>query len=759
MRTNPYCLLLKIIIFVVVRLKNGGQLKHRILQIWLFVCFFISVPYVSLATDGSIGMKRHREPVDSILDSILCYSSRYEKIIGSYNAELYIKRSMQVKKNNFLLYFAPYTLRQAKKVKNNITESLNELHYTFPNIYDQKVKAIYGNNINMEGISNIMAPYFHINVYSSSTLLYNKLISQLALNARNYYTYKIDSVFGTGDSVRYKIRIIPKNLSYQLVSGYMVVSDQSWKVRELYLEGRSEYMRYNVKIVMGKKGNEEYLPIKYEIDVFVNLLGNVIDINFTARLTYQEIQLTKPEFPRSIKSRYNLTEAFSLSCNKDSCITDSVQFARLRPLPLSNHEKLLYRDYAIHRDSLYLIGKAKKRDLNFWGQTGEFLLSSYILDFSSMGNVKFSPIINPFLLSYNHIDGFSYRQEFKYNRLFADDRLLRVVPKMGYNFKRSEFYWGISSDYDYCPAKRASIHVSFGNGNRIYSSKVVESIKNIPDSLFNFDELNLDYFKDLYFDINHSQEVMNGLFIKAGFTIHQRDAVKPSKIVVLQPMPPSKSSEDLLYGLKTRYVSFAPRLQVSWTPGQYYYLKGKRKINLNSKYPTFSFDYERGIKGVMNSTGRYERIELDMQHHISLGLMRDIYYRAGTGAFTNTHEFYFVDYANLSKHNLPVGWYDDIGGVFQLLDGRWYNSSKQYLRAHFTYQAPFMWIRHLKKYTSYVTNERIYVSALSVPHLNPYIELGYGIGTHVFDAGLFVNFEKTSFKQIGFKFTFELFNR
>ena len=100
-------------------------------------------------------------------------------------------------------------------------------------------------------------------------------------------------------------------------------------------------------------------------------------------------------------------------------------------------------------------------------------------------------------------------------------------------------------------------------------------------------------------------------------------------------------------------------------------MNGKRKINLRSFYPTFSVDYERGIKDVFKSTGEYERIEFDLQHQIRLGLMRNIYYRFGFGAFTNQDELYFVDFVNFSRHNLPVGWNDEIGGVFQVLDGRW----------------------------------------------------------------------------------------
>ena len=54
----------------------------------------------------------------------------------------------------------------------------------------------------------------------------------------------------------------------------------------------------------------------------------------------------------------------------------------------------------------------------------------------------------------------------------SGDRLLRVVPKLGYNFKRKEFYWSINSDFDYWPRKRAALHVSVGNGCLLYTSRI-----------------------------------------------------------------------------------------------------------------------------------------------------------------------------------------------------------------------------------------------------------------------------------------------
>nr|WP_255586304.1 DUF5686 family protein [Bacteroides sp. K03] len=692
--------------------------------------------------------------VDSILYNVMTFAPFYEKIVNDYRADLYIKGKLNIRKKNFMFRYLPKMFRMQKGVREYLMESYSDLHFTAPDIYDQKVKAGYG-TVFSGGFQATMLEYFHVNVYSA-TLLYDRLLSPLAKNGKKYYRYQIDTIMGGQDNLHYKIRFIPKTKSDQLVGGYMIVSSDVWSVREIRFSGRSELLTFENLIKMGEVGDDnEFLPVRYEFKVRFNFVGNVVDGSYLASLDYSSIELKEKSKYRKEKKKFNLTESYTLRCDTNSLHLDSAYFASLRPIELMDDEKRLYEDYAFRKDTTALKPPSKRRV--FWGEIGDFLLSDLNVDLSRIGSVKCSPIINPLLLSYSGSNGFSWRQDFKYNRLFSGDKLLRIVPRIGYNFTRKEFYWSANADFDYWPQKRGAIHVNFGNGNRIYSSDVLDELKAMPDSTFDFDQIHLDYFKDLYFNFRHSIEVVNGLELSVGFSAHRRTAVEKSRFVVLNSSLPLAS--DFLDKFKDTYISFAPRVRVEWTPCLYYYMNGKRKINLRSAYPTFSVDYERGIKGIFNSTGQYERVEFDLQHHVQLGLMRNIYYRFGFGAFTNQEQLYFVDFANLARSNLPIGWNDDIGGVFQLLDGRWYNSSRKYVRAHFTYEAPFLFLRHLMKYTRYVQNERLYVNTLFVPHLNPYLEIGYGIGTHIFDVGVFVSSENWKYTEVGCKFTFELFNR
>lgn len=748
----------------------------RLLFIWIGICFLLSARQEVKAVSVSYPPDMLVLSADSIMDKVIFFAPFYERIVDSYKAELYIKGWVKIRKKNHILRFIPSMFHIRKGVKEYMMETYSDLHFTAPGIYDQKLKATVGTASEFWDMDGRLPEYFHINIYSS-TLLYDKLLSPLAPNAKKYYTYRIDTVMGEKHDLRYKIRFMPKNKSFQLVGGYMVVSDNVWSVREIRFAGRNEILRFNNLVQMGEVGEaNEFLPVHYDIGATFHFLGNVMDGNYTAVLDYKDIAQRDLSVRRKKggKSKYDLSDSYTLRGDTNASLRDTAYFNKIRPIPLSSHEETLYQDYFLRRDTLLWKNKPKSKSLEFWGQIGDALISRYTVNLANIGSIRCSPLINPFLLSYSGKSGISYRQEFKYNRLFKGDRLLRVVPRIGYNFKERVFYWRVISDFDYWPRKRAALHIEFGNGNRIYSSEVLDDLKAIPDSLFDFNQIHLDYFKDLYLNVRHSWEIINGLTLEVGLSMHRRTEVQRSRFVPNYPvMPPTKSMRvsevgssffprfdpKLLNKFRHTYNSFAPRVHVSWTPGQYYYRSGGRKVNLHSRYPTVSVDWERGFSGVLNSSGSYERIEVDLQHQIPLGLMRDFYWRLGWGAFTNQEELYFVDFVNLRRSNLPMGWNDDIGGVFQLLDGRWYNSSRKYIRGHVTYEAPFLLLRHLMKYTQYVLNERLYLNALVVPHLNPYLEVGYGIGTHLFDFGLFASFANWKYKEIGCKFTFELFNR
>ena len=60
------------------------------------------------------------------------------------------------------------------------------------------------------------------------------------------------------------------------------------------------------------------------------------------------------------------------------------------PIPLSALEDSLYRSYVYVRIRFYAYRKKKNEHLEFWGELGDMLISSYNVNLSSMGCALFS---------------------------------------------------------------------------------------------------------------------------------------------------------------------------------------------------------------------------------------------------------------------------------------------------------------------------------------------------------------------------------
>ena len=59
----------------------------------------------------------------------------------------------------------------------------------------------------------------------------------------------------------------------------------------------------------------------------------------------------------------------------------------------------------------------------------------------------------------------------------------------------------------------------------------------------------------------------------------------------------------------------------------------------------------------------------------------------------------------------------------------------------------------------YILSERFYLSQLWTPVLPSYTEVGYGIGNHIFNIGIFAGFDRWHYQSMGFKLPSSYFNK
>ena len=112
-----------------------------ILCSFLFVSFFVNFERAC----ASLPINRYSiTSVDSIISNVIECAPSYETIVHDYRAHLYVKGLLDMKKKNFTFRYLPKMFRAKRGVNEYLIESHSELHYTSPNIYDQKILATYG---------------------------------------------------------------------------------------------------------------------------------------------------------------------------------------------------------------------------------------------------------------------------------------------------------------------------------------------------------------------------------------------------------------------------------------------------------------------------------------------------------------------------------------------------------------------------------------------------------------------------------------
>lgn len=726
---------------------NSGLLG----KIVFTLIFLVAAFYLSASTPT--GKDKHRrsaldnnpystEMADSIMRSVISATSREEKTLVEYEAEIYIKGRTEILQNNILLRLAHHILPVNRKNRDMLFEMVSHSQYTAPNTYKHEIKAITGNSIPDQKKQQEALNVLNINIYSP-TINKEDLLTPISSNAFSYYKFALVGKEQLNDSTVYKIRIIPKMESQKLISGYIYILDKNWSIEKIDISGRYSFVKFNLIMSYSRNEGNFLLPKTADLTTRVSLLGNVIETvyhsSFKDRKVEWEINTNAPKTKRSL----DLTNYYSLTNSEIPIISDSTFWNKHRDKPLLDEEKALY-----HRSKVSQISNDTTRSEKYLEIT-ENLTGSINMDIKST-QLRYSGLLNPSQLGYSRTNGVTYKQRLRFTKTYNNGRELHFLPEVGFIFKRKELFLKLGSEFNYYPKRLGGLSFSIGNSYQSYSSAFMQEIKELTkDSIFNFENFDLPYFKTYFADIRHNIEVLHGLQVAAGISYYHRT---PSRKKDLEN---NQNIDDLV---NKDYNDFTPVINISYTPRMYYRMMGHKKEYLYSHYPTITAEIAQGIPGVFNSNGEYCRIEVNVQQAIPLGLCRELSYNISGGLYTEQKSIYFADFRFFGQSFFPDRWSEEIGGRFHLLRREWYNASDKYMQGHFMYESPFILLHLLKGGMSkHVLSERFYFGQLWSPVLNSYTELGYGIGNQIFNIAGFVSFRGKEYQRFGVRFAFELF--
>ena len=612
---------------------------------------------------------------------------------------LYMVFHFSSKRRNALLYLIPTMYSIARGEKEYVGESYSKLIYHSANDFLIHRQVTCGTIPHHRSVMPILFELITPNLYG--TQLYpDRILSPFHRTNRFFYKYR---VVQTGSHAIVYFR--PRSSNTQLIKGEANIDLATGRILSLYCQGEFDMLDFKIDALMNRNDEQSMLPERLITEASFKFLGNHIKSTITA---FYNCPTTLPD---SVDN-----------------VDDPVLMEKLRPMPLGKEEKSIYearqlQEQEEQNDTIHK-GNSRLKEVA-WDIIGENLINSTHKQTENI-SLNVSPLFNPLYMGYSQSKGISYKLDIGARYAWNAHRYLTLNPQLGYNFKNKQFYYTIPLRMTYNPKRNGFVELTWGNGNRTSHGALSEAFQKVMG-----DTIAMPDFKDEYFQLVNNVVAYNWLEVTTGMIYHRRQS--SDRALMRQA------------GLADEFHSFAPTLTVRLTPW--------------GKGPTLTANYERSIKGILQSNLAYERWEFDAVYKHRAKSVRILNMRLGAGFYTQRSTDYFVDYTNFRDNNLPTGWEDDWTGQFQLLDSRWYNESEYYIRSHVSYDSPLIMLSWVPLVGRIVESERFYLSALSIQHTRPYFELGYGFQTRFFSTGIFASFLNTQYQSFGCKFTIELFRK
>lgn len=721
--------------------------------------------FIFLFSTTSKIFSQQEESIDTILDKTMIAAEKYSEVVEKYEAEIYMRTYIQTLKKNFLYRYThliPKFVLHNKNGTDGLIEVLSDLKFHYPNNYTADIKQLGGTFSQKDAADMLPSNLLHLNLYNEMSSN-ERFFMPLRKNSKKYYKYELNRTFTKDGITFYTISFTPIFKSPKLLEGTFVLEKDTWRVMQFICEGEDLASEFSIELYMGNTPTTQLLPINAVIHQKFSYFGNVVSNRNLVKINYKEITLNDN---RSKEKNLNISNFYKVRLDSVPVKNDPVFWEKTRKIPLQAMEEDLINKYYLEQT------KKKNEDLSkdtlndkknnpvAWAKT-MVMNSSYKYKAT---DIKYSGVFNPALFGYSSFDGLTYGQKLNINYELKRQSSLQVNAFVGYMFKRNELFTDISSTWNYNPTHLGKLTFSIGNGNRTYSSIFLEEIQDsLLNNGLNLKDLALDYYKDYYMRLYNTVEVVNGFSIGTGLDYHIRDAannkIDESAIVTsISNIDKSNGADGINEKFKRRNT-FAPIVTLTWTPEQYYRFERRQKIYVRSPYPTMKLEFSKGIKGILGGDSEYNRLEFDISQNIQLALMQSFQYHIGMGFFSNQKSEYFTDFEYFAKRNFPETWDDGIGGVFNLLDRKFYNASDSYIQTHFMYESPFIILNLVPVLSKGVVTERLYLSHLYNPYIRSYTELGYGIGNNFLNAAFFGSFHKLKFHEVGFKISLNIFKK
>ena len=197
------------------------------------------------------------DPANAIMRKAISMAPFYLHQVKKYNAGVYLKGTIKVEKMPAIVRIK-VSNQELKNIKNKLflIESQNEVMFTAPNKYEQKVVA-FSSTLPTDMKAGDAMQVMTANIYDPN--VFGK-ISPLAPGAFSFYKFIFEGVETEGDHLINKIRVQPKKKNARLVSGWLYIIENSWNIQRADLSSTEFGMTTRFKAAFNEVKPAVFLP-------------------------------------------------------------------------------------------------------------------------------------------------------------------------------------------------------------------------------------------------------------------------------------------------------------------------------------------------------------------------------------------------------------------------------------------------------------------------------------------------------------------
>lgn len=619
------------------------------------------------------------DPAYEIIRNAIKKRKEYEEPIDSFTCEAYIKTLIRTRK-------LPDRILGQKIEKDDkkdmgvdssgkgiifLSESLTRIAFRKPG--KTKLEVLSGRQSGSAGFG-FNFPTF-INFYNNNVTVFTSqlsprgFVSPIAENALNFYRYKyLGSFFEDGKEIN-QIKVTPRRKFEPLFSGIINITENDWRIHSLDLLVTKESQ---LQIMDTLTIKQIHVPVSPNIwqtkDQVVNFTFKMFGIEAVGNFlnVYNKYDLD-PAFRKNYFN--NVVVQYDTAVNKKT----KQYWDSIRPVQLEPEEAKDYRikdsAYEARRDSAYsktTIDSLKRKQGNI--TVKQVLVTGFNrsnFDRRKPITYNWTPLIRG--IQYNTVEGLALEAALSNRRYLPKwKEQLLIQPSVRYGFSNGHLNASLllslnkrSFTWDE-EGGSASRHTwTLSGGKRVSQFNKDNPISPLLNSYYTLlDRRNyMKIYENWFGELAYGKRMDNGLM----FTL---------KGLYEDRLPLDNSTNFSIFGSKvkkvfspnypfekldtpfTRHQALVLSVEVEFKPGQQYIQFPQGKRPLGSKYPTFQFSYQHGLKDVLGSDVNFDKWKLAAWDDINMKLLGRTRYRLGIGGFLNRKQVFIQDYQHFNGNQL-----------------------------------------------------------------------------------------------------------